>query len=768
MFRIYGHRKLSLSFRQKGHLIPHTNFFVTNHRKTTTSSMNTNTNLGPIAPLRPHNVYFGKVEGENRGDNPMDPPLVREDPYFWLRDDKRENPEVLNHLREENKFTEEKTSHLADLRKQLYDEHISHLKETDMSAPYRSNQFYYFDRTIKGLSYNIRCRVPISATPNGAPPVCSDEPIPGEEVVLDINKLAVGKSQCDVKSIKQEPKNHAYYAYSVDFKGDEVYSIYLSSNPQDAPPILTNTTGRVDWDTQGKFLLYVTKDQAKRSDKIWLHEMGTKQEDDICLLHEPEEIFDVGTAKSRCGRFWHLSIESSETTENYFIDLYQLEKTTSKEEIPKLLTLIRKREKGHRYNVEMHQDGRMFIMTNEDKCLNNKVLLGNVAEISKPWKDLQVLIAHDPSRKIDSFEAFRDFAVIEGREDGLSQCYVMSLNKGNTYTFERLKMKEPVYTIEISSFNAVFDSPCVRLAYSSPTTPMLWYEHYPAEGKDVPVKQKPIPCYDPQLYVCERWTAPSIDGVEISMSAVHLKSLDMTKPHPTMLYGYGSYGICIEPEFKESILPYLQRGVIHVTAHIRGGGENGRAWYEKYGKYFTKRNTFHDFISCAEFLIAKGYTTPAMLATEGRSAGGLLMGAIMNMRPDLFSVVVAGVPFVDVMTTMCDASIPLTTGEWEEWGNPNEIKYFDYMLSYSPIDNVRPQFYPHVLIVAGLHDPRVAYWEPTKWACKLRAVKRDTNDVLLKMDMDVGHFSASDRYKFWREKAFEQAYVLWRIGAVSL
>jgi len=317
-----------------------------------------------------------------------------------------------------------------------------------------------------------------------------------------------------------------------------------------------------------------------------------------------------------------------------------------------------------------------------------------------------------------------------------------------------------------------FDSAYVRITYSSLTTPTQWLDVKMAPNaspRDTMIKEQPVLNFDSSLYTCKRIMAKAPDKTLIPVSIVHRKDIydgnGKVVPKPTMLYGYGSYGVCIDPGFNKKILPLLDRGMIYAIAHVRGGGEMGRYWYEEEGKYLTKRNTFQDFISCAEHLIEEGLTEPKLLSTEGRSAGGLLMGNIVNMRPDLFQAVVAGVPFVDLMNTMCDPSIPLTTGEWEEWGNPNEDKYFDYMMSYSPYDNVRAQPYPNMLITAGLSDPRVAYWEPAKWASKIRSLKTNHDtEVIVKMDLDAGHFSASDRYKYLKETSFDQAFVLDKLG----
>jgi len=382
-----------------------------------------------------------------------------------------------------------------------------------------------------------------------------------------------------------------------------------------------------------------------------------------------------------------------------------------------------------------------------------------------------------PSRWIEDVSVFKEHLVLEGRQGGLTQIWLLDMDAGcvNPESLRCVTFDEELFTVG-TSVNKDFDTHFVRITYSSLTTPNRWLDldmRVGADPRETLIKEQPVLNFDRSLYVCKRMFATAPDKTQIPMSLVHRRDLydadkESPAPKPMMLYGYGSYGLCMDPSFNRLTLPYLDRGMIYCIAHIRGGGEMGRYWYEEQGKYLTKRNTFQDFVSCAEHLVDKGITAPNLLSAEGRSAGGLLMGNVVNMRPDLFEVIVTGVPFVDLMTTMCDPTIPLTCGEWEEWGNPNEDKYFDYMLSYSPYDNVRAQPYPHMLITAGLHDPRVAYWEPAKWASKIRYFKTNSTHVIVKMDLDSGHFSASDRYKYIREKAYDQAFILAKLGLADI
>ena len=705
----------------------------------------------PIAPQKPHKVAFGKVENENRGENPFFPLRYRDDPWFWLRDDTRKNEDILDHLRKENAYTEEKTKHLTKFQKKLYDEHISHLKETDERPPYPYGQYYYYTKTVKGLSYKMHCRKTASSLEELA--------TAAEETILDENKIAEGHKQCVIKGVKPSP-DHTFLAYSVDFKGDETYTVKLLNlqNGEYCKDVVEGVAGGIQWGKDNNTFFYLSQDKAKRPYKLWKHIVGTEQKDDICYYTEEDEVFWFGLGKSKDGRYLFPGSGSSETSEIRFIDLHAEETK---------LVVIQPREFGLRYDVE-HREGMLFIWTNMNDAINNRLM---VTSIDKPGKEhWKEIIPYDSTRKIDEVEVFKNFIVIQGRQDGLTQIWTMGLNEDSTVnpqSFKKIQFKEEMYECAIST-NKVYDTNFIRTYYSSLTTPDQWEDYNFNDGTFKLVKQKECLNFDSSLYVCKRLFAKANDGTQIPMSMVHRKTTKVDGGNtPTMLYAYGSYGICIDPCFHRMILPYLDRGMVYVIAHIRGGGEMGRYWYEEQGKYLNKRNTFSDFINCAEHLVESKVTNPDKLSIEGRSAGGLLMGAVLNMRPDLFKIAVAGVPFVDCVNTMCDPSIPLTTGEWEEWGNPNESKYFDYMLSYSPYDNVREQPYPNILITSGLYDPRVAYWEPAKWASKLRTMKTDNNDVLVKMDLDVGHFSASDRYKYIREKSFEQSIVMDYLGIVD-
>lgn len=706
----------------------------------------------PIAEQIPHQVVFGKVEGENRGAKPFSQQRKRTDPWFWLRDDDRKDAKVLAHLHKEKDYVTQQTSHLEATRKELYDEHIGHLKETDDNPPTKEGAFFYYNRTVQGLSYSIHARKPVKG----------DERMPlgdaQEEIILDVNKVAEGHSQCVVSCVRVSP-DHTKLFYAVDFNGQEIYQLVVLDlkTGKVIDDNIKAANARATWGDDNT-LFYLTKDDTQRSYRLHRHTIGANTEADVLLMEEPDEQFSLFAYKSKSSRFLVVGTDSTETYQRWYIDL--------KAGVESPMVLVQAKEFGLRYDI--YHDGRdhFYILTNKDKAVNNKLMR---TPITQPGQEhWQEVLAYDPARMLDSLEIFQNHLALCGREGGLTRLWLL---EPGTTTLKQAKFEEELYQVAISaSGNMIMDDHYMRIYYSSLVTPDRWSDYDMRTGAQVLIKEKDVLKYDRTKYTCKRVWATAADKTKIPISMVYAKSLGEVPgsgPKSCMLYGYGSYGICIDPSFTAGILPYLDRGMVYCIAHVRGGGEMGRPWYEEQGKYLNKRNTFSDFIACAEYLIKEGYTTPSQLAAEGRSAGGLLMGAVVNMRPDLFKVVVAGVPFVDVMNTMSDPSIPLTTGEWEEWGNPNEAEFFDYMLSYSPYDNVRNQPYPHILITGGLYDPRVAYWEPVKWASKLRTMKTDSNEVLVKMDLEAGHFSASDRYKYLREKAFEQAVVLDKLGLVK-
>ncbi|KAG5510654.1 hypothetical protein JKF63_06952 [Porcisia hertigi] len=716
------------------------------------SSDNVSTGVSkpPVAIKKPHRVTFGYVKGEDRGPNPMNPPRFREDPYFWMRDDKRKDPAVIEHLNKEKAYFEACSADTAQLRDDIYTEHISHIQEDDTSAAYVDGPYRYYTREVKGKSYKLYCRVSKDKTPGDAA---------AEQVIIDVNEVAEGQPFCDVMDVEVAAPAHDLVAFSVDMSGNEVYSIKfkrLSDPHANIVDTLCGTNGEIVWGPDHTSLFYLTKDETLRDNKVWRHIMGQPQSEDVCLYTEDNPLFSAFIYKSADKNTLCIGSQSSETTEMHLLDLRKGNSCTT-------LEIVRPREKGVRYDVHMHDAEHLIILTNEGGAVNHKLVMA-LREQPSDWSN--VLVGHREEVFMENIAVRARYLVVAGRRAGLTRLWTMMVDpKDGVFKADvglrEVEMEEPVFTVHLVESQMVeFEEPTFRMEYSSFATPNTWFDVSPQDHSRTVVKVREVGGgFDAGNYKVERRFATAPDRTQIPLSIVYHKDLDVSRPQPCMLYGYGSYGLCVDPQFNIKYLPYCDRGMIYVVAHIRGGSEMGRAWYEIGAKYLTKRNTFSDFIAAAEYLVDAGMTTPSQLACEGRSAGGLLIGAVLNMRPDLFKAALTGVPFVDVMTTMCDPSIPLTTGEWEEWGNPNEYKYFDYMLSYSPMDNIRAQDYPNIMIQSGLHDPRVAYWEPAKWVSKLREYKTDNNEILLNMDMESGHFSAKDRYKFWRESAIQQAFV---------
>jgi len=520
-------------------------------------------------------------------------------------------------------------------------------------------------------------------------------------------------------------------------------------------------TGDVIWGADSSTYFYLKMDSEHRPHELWLHSIGTPQNSDVLVHAESDAKFWMGVDKTASDRFLIIQAGGKETDECHIIDLAGVQGKDAHRQVVAKKVCVRPREFGVRYEVEHHGE-KFFIVTNKDGAKCSKLISVDVSAVlsggQSQWVDVN---PYNPKVQIDGILPFKKHLAVFGRENGFEQLWIAKTD-GILSQWKRCDWPEAVYSVWQSS-NYEFDSSKIRLGYSSLLSPKQVIE-LDLENFSVQIlKEQLVPGYSKSSYRCKRLEATAKDGTKIPMSMVYHKDFDPTlSPKPTVLYGYGSYGACIDPtfDFKRSAL--LDRGIVYCIAHIRGGGEMGRTWYEDEGKYLKKMNTFTDFGDCARFLIGEKFTTNDQLAAIGRSAGGLLMGAIANMYPEIFKAIVADVPFVDVMNSMCDPSIPLTITEWEEWGNPNSDKYFAYMDSYSPYDNVVRQKYPAMLVTAGLNDPRVAYWEPAKWVSKLRFSKENSDEtpLLLKTDMSAGHFSASDRYKYIKESAFEYSFII--------
>lgn len=668
----------------------------------------------PSAAKKPHRL-------ELHGD-------VRIDDYFWLRE--KTNPEVIAYLEAENAYTTEQTKSSEELRQQLYQEMIARLQEDDITAPAPRGAYEYYTRTEKGRQYSINCR---RLRAPGA----------FEEVLIDGNALAHGEKYWRLGVFAVSP-DQTLLAYSTDTEGDEIYTLQVKNlaTGELLPDRLTATAYSCEWAADNRTLFYTTLDAAKRPHRLWRHILGTRQSEDQLIFEENDERFNLGCGKSRSGAWLILETASSTSSEVWRLPaaapLHPFE-------------LLLRREPDIEYDVA-HQ-GDWFYFRINDRGRNYRLVR---APAATPWREnWQEVIPHSDAVKLAAIGGFRHFVEVHEREDGLS--YIRLLD-GATLASHRITTPEPVYEIGPGT-NFEYATGTYRFEYNSLVTPDSVFDYDVATRERVLRKQTTVHGYDATQYQSERIFATAPDGTRIPIALVYRRGMERNGQTPTMLYGYGSYGINMEPSFHSDRLSLLNRGWIWAIAQIRGGSELGEKWHDQ-GKMLFKRNTFTDFIACAEHLIAERYTSPARQTLMGRSAGGLLVGAVLNLRPDLFHAAIAGVPFVDVLNTMLDASLPLTVGEYEEWGNPQDERYYHYMKSYSPYDQVAAQEYPHLLVLAGLNDPRVQYWEPAKWVAKLRATQTGRRLLLLKTEMGAGHFGPSGRYERYKERAFEYAFLI--------
>ncbi|MBD3297291.1 MAG: prolyl oligopeptidase family serine peptidase [candidate division Zixibacteria bacterium] len=656
------------------------------------------------------------------------------DDYFWLRG--KEKPEVIEYLEAENEYTEQMMEHTTALQETLYNEMVSRIQETDLDVPERIDDYYYYTRSEEGKQYKIYCRKKGSLEAE-------------EEILLDHNALAEGYDFHALGVFDVSP-NHNLLAYGVDTTGSEEYTIHFKDlTTGELRDDQIDAVGRsFAWANDNTTCFYTILDDAHRPYQLYRHTLGTEKADDKLIHQEDDDAFWMGIGRTKSEEYLFLSMGSITSSEWRYLDA---DKPTGE------FAILHPREEDHEYSVT-HHDNRFFIVTNTDEAVNFKVMTAPVRNPSRNnWKDF---IEYDPDVKIDDIEAFEDHLVVYQRATGLEQMRIYDFEDGNSHVIE---MPEPVYSFSGAS-NPEFNTNFLRFTYYSLVTPRTVYD-YNMDDKTREMKKQyeVLGDYDPDNYQSERIFATAEDGTQIPISMVYRKGMEQNGSNPTFLYGYGSYGISSDPWFSSARISLLDRGMIFAIAHVRGGGEMGRPWYEE-GKLLNKMNTFTDFIACAEHLVNENYTSPTRLAINGGSAGGLLIGAVINMRPDLFHVAVANVPFVDVINTMLDESIPLTVVEFDEWGNPKEEEYFHYMKGYSPYDNVRAQDFPHLLITAGLNDPRVQYWEPAKWTAKLRANKTGNETLLLKTEMGSGHSGASGRYDYLKEVAFDWAFILDKLG----
>ncbi|BAZ12976.1 oligopeptidase B [Calothrix sp. NIES-4071] len=679
-------------------------------------NMTQNQSTPPVAQKQPHVL---ELHGDRRIDN-----------YFWMRD--IENPQVTAYLEAENAYTEEAMKSTTDLQQQLYNEILSRIKETDLSVPVRKDNYYYYSRTEVGKAYAIHCRKQGSLE---AP----------EEILLDENELADGQEYFSLGVFQVSP-NHEILAYAVDNNGSERYTIYFLDLKTFKlyPETISETYYSFAWANDNQTVFYTQVDEANRPFKLFRHQLGKSQQEDTLIHYEPDDSYFLSVGKTRSNAYIVMSLGSQVTSEAHFID--------ANNPLKGAFQVVEARVQGVEYEIDHHGDY-FYIVTN-DKAINFKLMKTPVASTSK--QNWETVIPHREDVMLSGISLFAKHLVIYERVNGLPCATVQNLdtNKSHNITFP-----EPTYGF-FEGINPEFNTNILRFTYTSLITPPSVFEYdMETNARELKKETEVLGGYDKAQYESEMLTATAKDGTKIPISIVYKKGIAKNGQNPLFLTGYGSYGYPYPATFASNRLPLLERGFVFAIAHIRGGGEFGRKWYES-GKFLNKKNTFTDFISCAEYLINQKWTSPQHLAISGGSAGGLLMGAVINMRPDLFKVVVADVPFVDVVTTIADTSLPLSAIEWDEWGNPNDKVYYEYMKSYSPYDNVEAKQYPHLLITAGLNDPRVKYWEPAKWTAKLRELKTDDNILLLKTNMGAGHGGASGRYESLKELAFEYAFVL--------
>lgn len=674
-----------------------------------------------------------------------------DDPYEWLRE--KESPEVIAHLEAENSYTDAQTAHLAPLRETLFQEIKSRVQETDLSVPTRKGDWWYYGRTEEGSQYGIQCRARAVAGDWTPPTLSPGVPVPGEEVLLDSNVEAEGHEFFSLGSFNVSD-DATKLLWSTDFEGDERYTVHVRDLTADVrlADEIPNTGGAFFTpDVTG--IVYTTMDDSWRPDTLWLHRIGTPVADDLKLFHEPDERFWLGAGITHSRRYLAIGVGSSVTSEEYLVDLQG--------DITAAPQLVWPRTEGVEYSLEhaiVDGEDRLYILHNQDALDFELVSV----RASDPQGERHVVIAHESGRRLLGMEAFRDFATVEYRRDGLEQVGLLDYA---TDTVDELPFDEPLYSAGVGG-NPEWHSPYLRIGYTSFVTPGTVYDLDLATRELVLRKQQPVlGGYDPADYDQARAWATASDGTRVPISMVWKRSFGEpgAAERPVHLYGYGSYEHSIDPGFSVARLSELDRGVIFAVAHVRGGGEMGRNWYED-GKMLNKRNSFTDFVACAEHLIDTGVTSAAQVVAEGGSAGGLLMGAVANLAPSSFAGILASVAFVDPLTSILDPSLPLTVIEWDEWGDPlHNADVYEYMKSYSPYENVEDGVkYPRILTMTSLNDTRVLYVEPAKWVARLR--EAGASDVLMKCEMVAGHGGVSGRYNSWKERAFELAWMLDTLG----
>lgn len=702
---------------------------------------------------------------------------TRTDDYEWLRE--KESPEVRAYLEAENAWTQERTAHLADLRQAVFEEVKARTRETDLSVPSRNRGHWYYGRSFEGREYGATCRVPVADPDDWTPPrpaedARPDQPaLPGEQVLLDLDALAEGHDFFSLGGASVSPDG-TLLAYAVDVVGDERYTVRVKDlgTGELLPDVVEGVIGGATWDREGRNLYYVTVDESWRADKVWRHALGTVQAEDELVHHETDGRFFVGIGRSRTDRFLVLASGSKTTSEYRFLDADAPDAGWQ---------VFAERREGVEYSLDHGVLGGRDVFLVLHNAAGPDFELATAPCAPTPQERWAPLVPHDPAVRLEDVDAFAGHLVVHQRSEGLTQLRILELGPDATEDPARavtddylVSFDEPVYTVGASG-NAGFAQPVVRLGYTSMTIPSSVYDYDVRSRELTLLRRAPVlGGYDPADYEEHRLWATAEDGERVPISIVCRRgaredSGGGTRPVPTLLYGYGSYEASMDPYFSVARLSLLDRGAAFAIAHVRGGGEMGRRWYDD-GKLMRKQHTFSDFVACARHLVETGWTRPEVLVAEGASAGGLLVGAVANQAPELFGGIVAGVPFVDALTTMLDSTLPLTVTEYDEWGNPeDDAEVYEYMASYAPYDNVTEQDYPPILAETSLNDTRVLYVEPAKWVARLRATAPDRRpDVLLRTEMAAGHGGVSGRYKSWHDRAFTLAWILDRMGLASV
>ena len=672
-------------------------------------------------PKAPKKQQLLEIHADKRIDN-----------YFWLN--QRDTPEVLSYLEAENEYFTHKTKHTEAFQKSLFEEMKSRIKQDDESVPYKYNGYWYFSRFQEGKEYPIYLRR-------------ADQPNAQEEVLFEVNEMAAGHKFYQFAEFSVSPDNK-WASFSVDTRGRRMYSLFIKNleTGQVLPIEIKNTDGGSCWASDNQTIFYTKIDtQTLRSHKVYRHQLGQSSKQDVLVFHEKDETFNTGIFKSKSEQFLIIQSDSTLSSESWFLDAATPMAN---------FKCFQPRERGLEYDIA-HYGDYFYILNNADGATNFKLDKTPIGQTEKSY--WQPVLAHQEQIRLEEIDIFKEYLVVTQRYNGLSQiCIIRWDGSAEHY----LPFDNETYMAS-TGLNLDFDTEILRYTYNSMTTPYSVIDYNMRTGAKEVKKQQQVlgGKFSEENYESRRLWVTAADGTQIPISIVYRKGIKCDGSNPLLLYGYGAYGITIEPSFSTTRLSLLDRGFIFAIAHIRGGEYLGRPWYEA-GKLLHKKNTFTDFVDCAKYLIANQYTSPAHLYAMGGSAGGLLMGAVINQAPELFHGVVANVPFVDVVTTMLDDSIPLTTGEYDEWGNPHDKQYYDYMKSYSPYDNVCPQAYPNLLVLTGYHDSQVQYWEPAKWVAKLRELKTDDNLLLFYTDMSSGHSGASGRYESLKEIAREYAFLL--------